>query len=207
MIAATPGTKSARTELIMMMIMMKHFVRRLWPTLFTLVVMTGPALAHNLILEAYPFGETIAGEAFFSDGVMVGESVVEIIGPDGERIGEVLTDPHGSFSYTPTESLDLTFRLDAGAGHVAEATVAAKTLDVQHPPTSGRSVVAPVRLSAGVEAEIAAVIREQLRPMRQDLARYSAHSSYPVVLGGIGYIVGLAGLGFVVMARRRKLNA
>ncbi|AEQ50178.1 hypothetical protein [Pelagibacterium halotolerans] len=186
----------------------KHLARKICPVLVVAVTMTSPVLAHNLILEAYPYGADIAGEAFFSDGVMVGESVIDILGPDGERIGEVLTDEYGSFSYTPTGDLDLTFRLDAGAGHVAEATVAAGTLVV--PEAAGGSGeqedVSSAGLDSNLEAALAAAIREQLRPIRQDLVLYSAQSSYPVVLGGLGYIVGLTGLGFFVMARRRRMN-
>jgi cobalt/nickel transport protein len=57
--------------------------------------------------------------------------------------------------------------------------------------------------SPDLEDAVAKSIRDQLRPIRTDLALYRAETSYPVTLGGLGFIVGLAGLGFYLFARQR----
>lgn len=180
-----------------------------------LTLMAPPVFAHNLILEAYPFGDEIAGEAFFSDGVMVGETVVDIFGPEGEKIGEAKTDEYGSFTFTPTQKVDHILRVDAGAGHVAEVRIPAGGLpggvsDAAAP--AGQNIEpAPVAEAAPAPAidstlasQIGDAVRNEIRPLRQELAVYSARSSYPVILGGIGYIVGLAGLAYLLMALRRR---
>jgi cobalt/nickel transport protein len=58
-------------------------------------------------------------------------------------------------------------------------------------------------LSPELEDAVGKAIRDQLRPIRTDLAMYRAETSYPVTLGGIGFIVGLSGLGFYLYARQR----
>lgn len=180
-----------------------------------MMLLASPVFAHNLILEAYPFGDEIAGEAFFSDGVMVGKTVVEIFGPDGEKIGEATTDDHGSFTFTPTQRVDHILRVDAGAGHVAEVRIPAGGLPggVSDAAASAGQNTGPVpvadtasapAIDAAPASRIGEAVRDQIRPMRQELAVYAARSSYPVILGGIGYIVGLAGLAYLLMALRRR---
>ncbi|NDV00276.1 cobalt ABC transporter permease [Pseudoroseicyclus tamaricis] len=171
------------------------------------------APAHNLILEAYVIGEGIEGEAFFSDGTLVGDIAVEVLGPGGEALGEAVTDANGAFTFAPTEGVDHLFRLDAGSGHVAEALVAAADLPGALAPAAPVAAEAPAPASeapaGSVTAEAAAALvaerlRAETRPVRQDWAIYSAHTPLPVALGGIGYILGLSGLCYFIMAWRRK---
>jgi hypothetical protein len=42
-----------------------------------------------------------------------------------------------------------------------------------------------------------------LRPLRTELGIYGAEPQYPIVLGGIGFIVGLAGLTFYIYANQQ----
>ncbi|MGZ9811426.1 cobalt ABC transporter permease [Pseudoroseicyclus sp. H15] len=172
------------------------------------------ASAHNLILEAYVIGDAVEGEVFFSDGTMVGDAPVMVLGPDGETLGEVVTDEGGAFAFTPTESVDHLFRLDAGSGHVAEAMVAAADLPGGLAPAAAGDAMASADPEAataapGLDAEATAVliaqaVRAETRPMRQDWALYSAHTPLPVAMGGIGYILGLSGLCYFIVAWRRR---
>ncbi len=68
---------------------------------------------------------------------------------------------------------------------------------------AGTEVALAGGLSQDVEDAVGKAIRDQLRPIRTDLAMYRAETSYPVTLGGIGFIVGLSGLGFYFYARQR----
>lgn len=53
---------------------------------------------------------------------------------------------------------------------------------------------------------IASAMRDEIRPLRRELAAYRERNDLQSVLGGIGYIIGLFGVGFYVAAHR-KLKA
>ncbi|NIY97843.1 cobalt ABC transporter permease, partial [Salipiger sp. HF18] len=46
-------------------------------------------------------------------------------------------------------------------------------------------------------------VRDEVRPLRREIAAYREHNDLQSILGGIGYIVGLFGLGFYLAARRK----
>ncbi|MFP4405371.1 MAG: cobalt ABC transporter permease, partial [Rhodosalinus sp.] len=52
-------------------------------------------------------------------------------------------------------------------------------------------------------AAIAEIVRSELRPLRQEIAAYRTRNDLQTILGGIGYIMGIFGLGFYLAARRR----
>jgi nickel transport protein len=58
-------------------------------------------------------------------------------------------------------------------------------------------------LSASERQVIAQVVRDEIRPLRREIAAYKDHNNLQTILGGIGYIVGLFGLGFYLAARRK----
>jgi len=71
------------------------------------------------------------------------------------------------------------------------------------PPQETQVAATATAASRDVINQVSRSMRDQLRPIRTDLAVYRARNSYPVILGGIGFIVGLAGLGFYVFANQR----
>ena len=79
-------------------------------------------------------------------------------------------------------------------------------------PAGNKNANAPIaaadsgKLSDQTRAELATMIRTELRPIRQELTAFKNKSDIQSVLGGIGYIFGLFGLGFYIAARR-KLEA
>ena len=54
--------------------------------------------------------------------------------------------------------------------------------------------------------ELAAVVRAEMRPIRREIAALKETRDMQSILGGIGYIIGLFGVGFY-LAARRKLKA
>lgn len=63
--------------------------------------------------------------------------------------------------------------------------------------------VAAAGLSDADKAAIAKMVRDEMRPLRREIAAYREHNDIQSILGGIGYIAGLFGLGFYIAARRR----
>ncbi len=179
-----------------------------------------PALAHNVIASVFPSGDAIEGEIGFSNGEMAVGLVVEVLDGNGNKLGETVTDDDGFFMFTPSQPVTHVFRGDLGAGHVAEVVMsAAEVAEILGETAAADSAGASVLggepesmagqgggLSADTRAEIAKMLRTELRPIRQELTAFKNKSDFQSVLGGIGYIFGLFGLGFY-LAARRKLGA
>ncbi|WP_428924812.1 cobalt ABC transporter permease [Marinibacterium sp. SX1] len=193
-------------------------------TLVALCAVPLPALAHKVIAAVFPSGTAIEGEIGFSNGVMAAGEEVVVTGPDGAELGRVITDDDGFFLFEPALPVAHTFRADLGAGHVADVTMPADEVAAilgkapaaaastpaasADTPATGAPVApagtpAVVTLSDADRAAIAAAVRDEIRPLRREIAAYREHNDLQSILGGIGYILGIFGLGFYVAARRR----
>ncbi|WP_425080293.1 cobalt ABC transporter permease [Ruegeria denitrificans] len=172
-----------------------------------------PALAHKVIAGVFESGDVIEGEIGFSNGDMASGTEVIVTGPDGAELGRSVTDADGFFVYTPTSAVAHTFFADLGAGHVAEVTMSAedvaRVLGVAVAETGASSSAAltpasgsAASLSVEEQQVIAKAVRDELRPLRREIAAYREQNDLQTILGGIGYIVGLFGLGFYMAARR-----
>ena len=175
-----------------------------------------PAFAHKVIAGVFPSGDAIEGELGFSNGDMAVDQEVIVYDPDGTELGRTVTDADGFFPYTPTSAVAHTFKADLGAGHVAEivmpadevadimgveAAPVAPTAEIT--PAPGATTVTVASLSDEERAAIAKVVRDETRPLRREIAAYREHNDMQSILGGIGYIMGLFGLGFYLAARRK----
>lgn len=178
-----------------------------------------PARAHKVIASVYASGAKIEGEIGFSNGDMAGDALVEVFDDAGEKLGETRTDGEGFFVFAPTRPVAHVFRADLGAGHVAEARMAVEDLPPalrQAAPAGGGAAAAAIAVTDALpaappsEAErelIAEMLRQELRPLRREIAAYKEKNDLQTVLGGIGYIIGLFGLGFYLSAQRRLRKA
>jgi len=170
-----------------------------------------PAAAHKVIAAVFPSGSAIEGEIGLSNGEMAPDLPVQVHGPDGALLGETVTDADGFFLFTPTTPVAHTFRADLGAGHVADVTMPAADvagiLGVAAPapavPADDGAPRATTGLSTADRSEIARIVRDEMRPLRREIAAYREKNDLQTILGGIGYICGLFGLGFYLAARRR----
>ncbi|PID36118.1 MAG: cobalt ABC transporter permease [Rhodobacterales bacterium] len=180
-----------------------------------------PALAHKVIAGVFASGDAIEGEIGFSNGDMAAQTEVIVTGPDGAELGRAVTDADGFFVYVPTAPVEHTFFADLGAGHVAKVTMsaeevaeimgvaAAKAEAVEAAPEVAAPVSGGVTVASLTEEErqtIAKAVRDEMRPLRREIAAYREHNDFQTILGGVGYIIGLFGLVFY-LAARRKLKA
>ncbi|WP_209940280.1 cobalt ABC transporter permease [Ruegeria sp. HKCCE4148] len=186
---------------------------------FALSLMPLPALAHKVIAGVFPAGDAIEGELGFSNGDMAQNQKVIVYGPDGAELGRTLTDTDGFFLYTPTNPVEHTFKADLGAGHVAEVTMPAADVaaimgveaDVVETaamiaPKEGGTQVTVASLTNEERAAIAQAVRDETRPLRREIASYREHNDLQTILGGIGYIIGLFGIGFYIAARKKMTS-
>ncbi len=174
-----------------------------------------PALAHKVIAGVFASGDAIEGEIGFSNGTMATDTEVVVTDPNGVELGRATTDADGFFIYTPTAPVAHTFFADLGAGHVAEVTMPAEDVAkimgvaVQNTPAASPTLTAAsegltvASLSDEERQAIAAAVRDEIRPLRREIAAYREHNDLQTILGGIGYIFGLFGLGFYLAARRK----
>ena len=182
-----------------------------------LVFGAAPAQAHKVIASLFPSGLNIEGEIGFSNGVMAENTLVEIFDLDGNKIDEVTTDGDGFFVYTPSQQIDLRFRADLGAGHVAEAKFAiadlaggdetVQTASSKAPTASGAGSNAGPVITRDQEEIIATIVRDELRPLRRELTAYKEKNDLQSILGGIGYIFGAFGIIYYIAARRLRAKA
>lgn len=171
-----------------------------------------PALAHKVIAGIFPAGGAIEGEIGFSNGDMAADTEVIVTGPDGQELGRATTDADGFFTFVPAVNVAHTFRADLGAGHIADVTMPADQVaailgkagpEAGSTTASAADTTPAISPTGGERQAIAEALRDELRPLRREIAAYREHNDLQTILGGIGYIAGLFGLGFYLAARRR----
>lgn len=184
------------------------------------LVFSGSARAHKVIASVYAEGDVVEGEIGFSNGDMApADTLVEVFDAAGAKIGESRTDKDGLFRYKPSGRLALTFRADLGGGHVAETTMSADELPggaggAAASGTEAEASDAPSAVSASavpssaiLRAMIAEAVRDEVKPLRREIAAYKEKNDLQSILGGIGYIVGMFGIGYYLVARRKLRQA
>lgn len=188
---------------------------RLFLIVLTLgALLAGPAAAHRLALFAAATGAEISGKAYFAGGSPARGIEVRVAGPDGATLATVTTDDGGNFAYTATKRVDHVLTADSGDGHVAEFTIGADELPHSLPggpesPTKPTASAAPAQTAPAtappkdLDERIEKAVARQLHPLRQQLAAFEDQIRLRDVIGGIGYIVGVAGLLAWVAARRK----
>ncbi len=152
-----------------------------------LLLAASPAFAHRVHVSAHALGTKIFGEVEFSGDVAVKNAKVIAYGPAGEKIGETTTDEQGKFSLEARFRCDHRLLVDTGDGHGAEYTVVAAQLSTSLPPRSGLDT-----------------ILSQIIELQRRLDQYERKIRWRDVLGGIGYIMGVAGIAFYFLGVRRK---
>ena len=86
------------------------------------------------------------------------------------------------------------------------AAILGKPVIETQPPAATTDATNPAPV-AGLTAEerdvIAEAVRDEIRPLRREIAAYKEKNDLQTILGGLGYILGLFGLGFYIAARRK----
>lgn len=187
------------------------------------------ALAHKVKLFASAEGKAISGYAYYAGGSRPRELIIAVEGPGDQKLSEIKTNDRGEFVYEAAVRCDHTFVLDLEDGHSARFTVKADELPANLPaagpagtapaaepripaaasgePQSAEPAVHPGELPAstlsGIEAAVSRAVSQQLRPLREQLDEFQEQAKLHDVLGGIGYIFGLAGAAFYFLGARR----
>lgn len=181
------------------------------------------SLAHKIRVFAWVSGNTVTVESGFAGNrPLMNGKVTVTDNKNGTVLVEGRGDEKGIFTFAipdkaRAEASDLLIIVSGGEGHQNQWLVPASEYLSQNglpAPSLPQKVSLPLPVSQSPATEIdqaelkkivAEVLEEQLAPIRRSLAK--AENSSPTVqdiLGGIGYLLGLAGLAAWLRNRRRK---
>jgi nickel transport protein len=185
---------------------------------------TTPALAHRVLIYAYSEGNMIHTESKFipNDAVRQGKILV-IDHKTGKQLLTGITDDHGKFSFKiPPEAvaqkMDLDIVVEAAMGHRGVWLLKADSyLPGATPgktavpaPASPTATVVPATKAVNVdqqalEAAMNKVLDRQLAPIKEMLTELTIHRpTLTDIIGGLGYILGLCGLGAYFLSKRKN---
>jgi len=202
---------------------MANWIGRSFVALALIVALAAPAAAHKLFVFASAEGATIHGKAYFQGGAPAQGLAVTAFDPQGAELARTTTDDQGKFTLTAEFRCDYRLVVETLDGHGAEFPLRAAQLPADlpprdeaagppHPQAEPSQHVPPVEpLEPATSKDIVAEPSEELRALRADVAalqeqltRYENRTRLRDILGGIGYILGLAGIASYFLAARRK---
>ncbi len=192
--------------------------RHLWglTALFVLfLLLASPAYGHKVTIFAYAEGDFIKTESRFSGGRAARNCTVRVHSlPDQALVASGQSDEQGFFAFPlPGEATDLDISITCGDGHRGTWRLEAQEYlpaEAQPAPHLHESPAQAAPLASGVQEAllrqiIAEEVEKKVAPLRRDLARLAAQkTSWADILGGIGYILGLAGLASYMKYKKRK---
>ncbi len=184
------------------------------------------AEAHRVNVFAWVEGDTVYTESSFPGGREVKDGKIAVYDDQtGEKLLDGRTDEAGKFSFKVPVVSSLRIEMNAGMGHKNEWIVRAeeiaaaggtaadtlaesgKASDSAVPKSEGTSAVsgstAPVD-AMQIEKTVEKVLDRKFSPLVKMMAESRRdRTSFQDVIGGVGYIVGLAGLGAYLHYRRK----
>ncbi|MDZ7752817.1 MAG: hypothetical protein U5S82_14385 [Gammaproteobacteria bacterium] len=169
-----------------------------------------PAAAHLLNVFAWTEGDTIHGYAYFAGGGRAAGARIAVRGPDDTILATLEPDAAGEFNYVTESRVPHRIVADTGDGHRATWTVSAAELGAAA-DTTAQSTTAPAPATdpgappAGdpLAALVERAVARQVGPLRAELQAHARRARLGDVVGGIGFIFGIAGVVLWWRSRRR----
>ncbi|MGB5685305.1 MAG: hypothetical protein WBM35_05810 [Candidatus Electrothrix sp.] len=178
---------------------------------------TLPAQAHKLNVFSWADDQRIYGEAFFNGGRKAKNITVDIRNVATQTsLLTTQTDDEGKFQFTPPQQaaqqkMDLLIAADSGDGHRGEwLLVADEYLSPGDPLPTSSVPQKDQAFAGGLDVEIVRkIVRQELNrelvPIKRHLAERSGKKvNLRDIIGGIGCIIGLAGLLAWFQASQKK---
>lgn len=184
------------------------------------LLLSSPLYAHRLKVFATAEGSRIEGEAYFVGGGRAAGAIITVHDAKGRELARLTPDEAGSFSYTATQRMDHELVADTRDGHKASWTVRADELplalalppdaNTASPAESGQptrqqpSPPPAMSTDSALDSLVERAVARQVRPLREQLTAYGDQVRLHDILGGFGYIAGIAGLALWWRGRRQK---
>lgn len=184
------------------------------------------AFAHKFIMSTWVEDDSVFIEAGFSDGSSAKQAEIVVFdNASGEKLLDGKTNNTGEFSFKIPKNTELKIKGNAGMGHQGEEIIpqedvadafpdagspvaqenaeqAASDSTAESAPTSGDvSGVSKEEIGKIVEK----AVDKKLRPLIRQLATMENREKPSIkdILGGVGYIIGLMGMGAYFNYRRK----
>lgn len=177
---------------------------RLATILAALAFLVLPAEAHRLKLFAQVTGGTIAGYAFYIGGGRPEGADILVETPDGKEVSRLKTGTDGGFRFTPPQPGHYRLTLAAGDGHFANLDISTDgSPAVASPiPATPSATVLPADLDARIAQAVDAAVARQIRPLLEAYDAAEGRVRFNDLVGGLGWIAGLAGFWAWFRSRR-----
>lgn len=178
--------------------------RRLAAALTALLFLALPAEAHRLKLFAQVTGATITGYGFYIGGGRPQGADLVVATPDGKEVSRLKTGEDGGFSVTPPVPGRYSLTLAGGDGHFANLDISTDGTPVVRPAASGTPLAEalPADLDARIAQVVDAAVARQIRPLLEAYDAAEGRVRFNDLIGGLGWIVGLAGFWAWFRSRR-----
>lgn len=168
-----------------------------------------PLAAHGMRIEVrVDASARVVGAAKYGAHA-VAHAEVQLLAPDGKVVAEGRTDADGAFSLPMTQRCDLRVIINDGS-HRGEKRLPMSAFPSHLPVYGGGPAPAPASNAplsadaASLSAVVEAAVARRLEPVELQLQRQADALRLRDILGGIGYILGLAGIGFYFAGQARR---
>lgn len=189
----------------------------------------GEVFAHNVVSGVYADGLVIEGEIGFSNGDMAQAGfTVEVFDASGSALGTTKTQEGGTFTFNANSVQKHVFKVDLGAGHVANMVLDADELtegvevstdiiankpdDIAMAKPTGQSSPQVIISGTSISAEelqslIRGAVAQQIRPLQKEIRAYKEKVFFRDITGGLGFIFGLFGVAAWATSRRKETQS
>lgn len=186
---------------------MKYFV-------FALMLITTETFAHGLYLFANLQQDHIDGRAYYADQTPASHERVFLYDKEGNSLQKTVTNENGAFRFNIDKPQNFKVVVQAEEGHRAETqiTIIEKPKITPLEQQLQQAIEGKFQYSNHsssecktemLEKNLVTVLQQEMQILREQLNHYENKVRWHDVLGGLGYIFGLAGF-FMYLAIRRK---
>jgi len=189
--------------------------------LFIVIIgISTPAIAHKTTIFAWMEGDTVYTQSKFSGGRKAKHATVEVYDAEGDKLLEGKTDENGEFSFKLPKRAELKVVLLAGTGHRGEWSIPLEEIEGgdANPDSRLQSQAfqtekepshheLPSISSADIQEAVEKALDKKLKPILNQLTesrQKETETEVTDIVGGIGYILGLVGIGAYFNYRKKK---
>lgn len=178
--------------------------------IFVLGVLLSPnAHSHGVNIFAWVEGDTVHTQSSTQRGKPVINGEISVYDDQGAVVLSGVTDSSGKFSFTRPTTATLKIELLAGPGHAShwtlEASIPEEPVVPEHTHNMDKAIPPNKSISPKEIADIVdAALERRLAPLHEMVAATQARrNGVKEILGGLGYILGLVGVGAYVHYRQK----
>ncbi len=198
-------------------------------SVLALVLLLAPVrvMAHKVMVFGYVEDGKVKTISKFSGGKKVQGGKIRVFDADGRELLQGVTNENGEFSFDIPSTKGLKIELEATMGHKNVSLIPADQLVVAgvasvdesrsepgveatpetpsaEPAANENPADSGDRNQRDLEAAVEAALDRKVMPVLQMMAEKEDRPRVADILGGIGYIVGLAGLALFMKSRKER---